>query len=97
MPIDTLHNYAGPGFCHMTKSEWNSLPQPRKGSWIEDAAEGGSPHRVRIALIGSARLVPVYLVDATKVTPRGDQSKLDASSRERFTNEIDPQPICQDR
>ena len=70
MPVDTLHNYPGMGFRHMTQSEWQSLPDPCKGSWLEGGTDGRALHRVRVALFNRAHLLPVYIVDAATIAPR---------------------------
>jgi hypothetical protein len=66
-----LLNYPGPGFVHMTKAEWRRLPRSCKGSWLEGHGPSGhAAHRVRVAVVHSTSLSPVYIVDATRIDPR---------------------------
>lgn len=65
-----LLNYPGPDFLHMTKEEWRRLPRNCKGSWLEGIdVPGHAAHRVRVAVVHSASLSPVYIVDAVRIDP----------------------------
>lgn len=65
-----LLNYPGPGFLHITKEEWRRLPRNCKGSWLEGVdVPGHAAHRVRVAVVHSTSLSPVYIVDAVRIDP----------------------------
>jgi protein-L-isoaspartate O-methyltransferase len=77
--LPPLCNYAGPGFKHITKAEWDARHADYKGTMVAGQvrgalgvvlplAEGDQPHRVRSMIVGYS-LAPVFVTDMKVTEP----------------------------